>query len=46
MPMAMKWDGRFVSIQPLAEDQEPPVALVVRAAAFAKDLLAVAAQAG
>jgi len=45
-PMAMKWDGRFVSIQPVAEDQGPPVALLARAAGFAKDLLAVAARAG
>jgi hypothetical protein len=45
-PMAMKWDGRFVSIQPVADDHEPPVALVARAATFAKDLLALAAQAG
>jgi hypothetical protein len=44
-PMAMKWDGRFVSIQPLAEDQEPPVAVVARAATFARELLAFAAQA-
>lgn len=45
-PMAMKWDGRFVSIQPVAEDHEPPVAWVARAATYAKDLLALAAQAG
>jgi hypothetical protein len=45
-PMAMKWDGRFVSIQPVAKDQEPPVALVAQAATFAKDLLAIAAQTG
>jgi hypothetical protein len=45
-PMAMKWDGRFVSIQPVAADHEPPVAWVARAATFAQDLLALAAQAG
>jgi hypothetical protein len=45
-PMAMKWDGRFVSIQPVADDHEPPVAWVARAATFAMDLLALAAQAG
>ena len=45
-PMAMKWDGRFVSIQPVAEVHEPPVAWVARAATFAKDLLALTAQAG
>ena len=44
-PMAMRWDGRFVSIQPVAEDREPPVAWVARAAVFAKDLLVLAAQA-
>ena len=43
-PMAMKWDGRFVSIQPVAEDNEPPIAWVARAATFAKDLLALAAR--
>jgi hypothetical protein len=31
-PMAMKWDGRYVSIQPVARDHEPPVAWAARAA--------------
>ena len=44
-PMAMKWDGRFVSIQPIAEDQEPPVPWVARAATFATHLLTLADQA-
>jgi hypothetical protein len=37
-PMAMVWDGRYVSIQPVAKDYEPPVAWAARAARFAADL--------
>jgi hypothetical protein len=33
-PLAMKWDGRYVSIQPVAKDHEPPVALAAQAARF------------
>ena len=40
-PMAMIWDGRYVSIQPVAKDHEPPVAWVVRAARFALELHAI-----
>jgi hypothetical protein len=45
-PMAMKWDGRYVSIQPVAKDHEPPTAWVARAAGFAADLLAIGTRAG
>ena len=45
-PMAMKWDGRYVAIQPVAKDHEPPVAWVARAAAFAADLVAIGASKG
>jgi hypothetical protein len=34
-PLAMKWDGRFVSIQPVAKGHQPPVAWAARAARFA-----------
>jgi hypothetical protein len=40
-PMPMQWDGRFVSIQPVAKDDRPPVALAARAAELAVDLLAI-----
>jgi hypothetical protein len=40
-PMAMIWDGRYVSIQPVAKDHEPPVAWVARAARFALELHAI-----
>ncbi len=43
-PLPMVWDGRFVSIQPVAEDDGPPVALAARAARFAVDLAAIPAQ--
>jgi hypothetical protein len=33
-PLAMIWDGKFVSIQPVAKDHEPPVAWAARAARF------------
>jgi len=42
-PLAMVWDGKYVSIQPVAKDHEPPVALAARAARFALDLLAILA---
>ncbi len=44
-PLPMVWDGRFVSIQPIAKDKEMPVALAVRAADFAAALHAIRAQA-
>jgi hypothetical protein len=34
-PQAMIWDGKYVSIQPVAKDIEPPVAWAARAARFA-----------
>ena len=37
-PMAMIWDGRYVSIQPVAKVHEPPVAWVARAARFVLEL--------
>jgi hypothetical protein len=37
-PMSMVWDGKYVSIQPVAKDHEPPVAWAARAARFAVDL--------
>jgi hypothetical protein len=37
-PKAMVWDGRFVSIQPVAKGYEPPVAWAARAARFVADL--------
>ena len=37
-PLPMIWDGKFVSIQPVAKDHKPPVALAVRAARFVADL--------
>ena len=40
-PLPMVWDGRFVSIQPIAADEGPPVALAARAGSFAIDLLAI-----
>ena len=43
--MAMVWDGRYVSIQPVAKDHEPPVAWAARAATFSARLVAIAAQA-
>ena len=45
-PMAMKWDGRYVSIQPVAKDHEPPVAWAARAARFVVDLEAIRARSG
>ncbi len=44
-PLPMVWDGRFVTIQPIAKSDEPPVALVVRSARFAVKLAAIHAQA-
>jgi len=44
-PMVMKWDGRYVSIQPVAKDHEPPVAWVARAASFAAEVAAIGLQA-
>jgi hypothetical protein len=40
-PKAMVWDGRFVSIQPVAKGYEPPVAWAARAARFVADLEAI-----
>ena len=42
-PMAMKWDGRYVSIQPVAKDHEPPVAWAAQAARFVLRLDAIRA---
>ena len=44
-PLAMVWDGRFVSIQPVAKDDSPPVAWVERAARFVLELHEITAQA-
>ena len=44
-PMAMKWDGRYVSIQPVAKGHEPPVAWAARAARFALALHRIGVQA-
>jgi hypothetical protein len=43
-PLSMVWDGRFVSIQPVAADDGPPIALAARAARFAVELVAIPAQ--
>jgi len=40
-PKAMVWDGRFVSIQPVAKGHKPPVAWAARAARFVADLEAI-----
>ena len=40
-PLSMVWDGKYVSIQPVVKDHEPPVAWVARAAGFAADLYAI-----
>ena len=37
-PMAMKWDGRYVSIQPVAKGHEAPVAWAARAALLALEV--------
>jgi hypothetical protein len=42
-PMAMIWDGKYVSIQPVAKDHEPPQAWAAKAASFAADLAAIGA---
>jgi hypothetical protein len=44
-PLSMVWDGRFVTIQPIAKDEEMPVALAARAADFAMALHAIRVQA-
>ena len=43
-PLPMVWDGKFVSIQPVLKDYEPPIAWVARAARFAADLHAIRAR--
>lgn len=40
-PKAMVWDGRFVSIQPVVKDHQPPVAWAARVARFVADLEAI-----
>ena len=37
-PLAMVWDGRYVSMQPVVKDHKPPVAWAARAAKFALDI--------
>jgi hypothetical protein len=37
-PLAMVWDGRFVSMQPVVKDHEPPIAWAARAARFALEI--------
>lgn len=44
-PLEMIWDGRYVSIQPVAKDHEPPVAWAARAAEFALELHEIRIQA-
>ena len=44
-PLPMIWDGKFVSIQPVVKDHEPPVALAARAARFALELHEIRAEA-
>jgi hypothetical protein len=44
-PREMIWDGRYISIQPVAKDHEPPVAWAARAARFALDLHEIRMQA-
>ena len=44
-PLPMVWDGKFVSIQPIAKSHERPIALAARAARFAAELLAIHAPA-
>ena len=43
-PLPMVWDGKFVSIQPVARSHKAPVALVARSAALAAELLAIRTQ--
>lgn len=40
-PKAMVWDGRFVSIQPVAKDYQPPVAWAAHVASLVADLEAI-----
>ena len=37
-PLAMVWDGKFVSMQPVVRDHQPPVAWAARAAKFAREI--------
>lgn len=37
-PLPMVWDGKYVSMQPVAKDHEPPVAWAARAARFALEV--------
>ena len=37
-PLAMVWDGKYVSMQPVAKGHEPPVAWAARAARFALEV--------
>jgi len=45
-PMAMIWDGQYVSIQPVAKEHEPPAAWAARATRFAIQLARIAAIGG
>ena len=44
-PMSMIWDGKYVSIQPVAKDHEPPVAWAARAARLAVAIYEIGARA-
>ena len=37
-PLAMVWDGTYVSMQPVAKDHKRPVAWAARAAKFAREI--------
>lgn len=37
-PLPMRWDGTYVSVQPVAKDHEPPTAWAARAARLALEL--------
>lgn len=37
-PLAMVWDGKYVSMQPVVKDHKPPVAWAARAAKFAREI--------
>jgi len=37
-PLAMVWDGKYVSMQPVVKDHKPPIAWAARAAKFAREI--------
>jgi hypothetical protein len=37
-PLAMVWDGKYVSMQPVVKDHEPPIAWAARAARFVLEI--------